>query len=62
MTIRLSPEQAEELDTIASVVELPVSEIVRAAITEHIEARRLDQDFQRGLRARLLRAERLLTD
>jgi predicted transcriptional regulator len=60
MTIRLSPEQAEELETIANVVDLPVSEVVRAAIAEHIEARRQDEGFRRNLRDRLDRAQRLL--
>ncbi len=62
MTIRLTPEQAEELETIAGVVDLPVSEVVRAAIAEHIEARRHDAEFRRGLRERLERAQRLLDD
>lgn len=62
MTIRLSPEQAEELETIADVVDLPVSEVVRAAIAEHIEARRHDESFRRSLRERLDRAQRLLGD
>jgi hypothetical protein len=60
MTIRLSPEQAEELETIASVDELPVSEVVRAAIARHIEERRGDDDFRHNLRERIERARRLL--
>jgi predicted transcriptional regulator len=60
MTIRLSPEQAEELETIATVDELPVSEVVRAAIASHIAERRGDDDFRRGLRERIERAQRLL--
>src|ERR1700730_15003223 len=35
MTIRLSAEQAEELETVANVEALPVSEVIRAAIAEH---------------------------
>jgi predicted transcriptional regulator len=60
MTIRLSAEQAEELETVASVDNQPVSEVIRAAIAGHIEIRRGDDHFQQGLRERLQRAERLL--
>jgi predicted transcriptional regulator len=60
MTIRLSAEQAEELDTVATVDDQPVSEVVRAAIAEHIQRRKSDAQFQDGLRDRIKRAERLL--
>jgi predicted transcriptional regulator len=60
MTIRLSPEQAEQLETVAAVDERPVSEVVRAAIAEHIDARRRDEHFQSGLQARIERAQRLI--
>jgi predicted transcriptional regulator len=60
MTIRLSPEQAEALETVATVEDRAVSEIIRAAITEHIESRRRDPKFQADLKARLTRARRLL--
>lgn len=60
MTIRLSEEQADALETVANVEQRAVSDVIRAAISEHIESRRQDPDFQRDLRARLDRAERLL--
>lgn len=60
MTIRLSEEQAEELETVASVDHQPISEVIRAAIAEHIEQRTRDATFQDGLRQRLERAQRLL--
>jgi predicted transcriptional regulator len=60
MTIRLSPEQAEQLETVAAVDNQPVSEVIRAAIAEHIDARRKDSDFQDGLQARIVRAQRLI--
>jgi predicted DNA-binding protein len=60
MTIRLAPEQAEQLETVAAVEGRPVSEVVRSAIAGHIEERRGDRDFQDGLRARLERAQRLM--
>ncbi len=60
MTIRLSSEQAEELETVAQVEQRAVSDIIRAAIGEHIERRRRDPNFQHDLRARIDRARRLL--
>lgn len=60
MTIRLSAEQAEALETVATVENRPVSDIIRAAISDHIAARRRDPGFQEGLRARIDRARRLL--
>lgn len=62
MTIRLSADQAQELETVATVDNQPVSEVIRAAIAEHIESRRKDADFQDGLRDRIERAQRLLRD
>lgn len=60
MTIRLSAEQAEALETVASVENLPISEVIRAAISEHIESRRQDARFQDGLKERIERARRFL--
>jgi predicted transcriptional regulator len=62
MTIRLSAEQAEALETVASVAEMPVSDVIRAAITEHIDNRKNDPAFQTSLKDRLERARRLLRD
>ena len=60
MTIRLSAEQADALETVASVEQRAISDVIRAAIAEHIEGRRRDPDFQRGLQARIDRASKLL--
>lgn len=60
MTIRLSAEQAEALETVATVEERPVSEVIRAAIADHIESRRRDPAFQDSLKGRLDRARQLL--
>lgn len=60
MTIRLSEEQAEELETVATVDNQPVSEVIRAAISEHIEKRRRDSQFRDSLRGRINRAEKML--
>ena len=60
MTIRLSAEQADALETVADVEARPVSEIIRAAIAQHINSRRNDPVFQDSLKTRLDRARRLL--
>jgi predicted transcriptional regulator len=60
MTIRLSAEQADALETVANVEDRPVSDIIRAAISQHIDSRRRDPDFQKGLKERINRARRLL--
>jgi predicted transcriptional regulator len=60
MTIRLSAEQAEALETVASVEDRPVSEVIRAAITEHIDERRKDPQFQESLKDRIDRTRRFL--
>jgi predicted transcriptional regulator len=62
MTIRLSADQAEELETVASVADMAVSDVIRAAITEHIDSRKNDPAFQSSLKDRLERARRLLRD
>ena len=62
MTIRLSAEQADELETVANVDNQPISEVIRAAISEHIAHRKQDERFQDGLRARIERAQRMLGD
>ena len=60
MTIRLSADQADALETVAAVDDQPVSEVIRTAISAHIAQRKRDDDFQQGLRARIERAERML--
>jgi len=60
MTVRLSEEQAQALEMVANVENLPVSDVIRAAITSHIEARRHDPHFQAGLKDRISQARKLL--
>jgi len=62
MTIRLSAEQAEELQTVATVDNRPISEVIRAAIAEHIQERKRDTQFQDGLRQRIERAQQMLSE
>jgi predicted DNA-binding protein len=60
MTIRLSPEQAEALEVVAAVDDRALVEVVRAAISEHIESRRKDRAFQDSLKNRIDRAKQML--
>jgi len=61
MTIRLSADQAEALETVATIDDQPVAEVVRAAIADHIEKRRRDRNFQDSLKNRIERAKQLLS-
>jgi len=60
MTIRLSAEQAEALETVATVEDRAISEVIRAAIAEHIDKRKKDPVFQDSLKDRIDRSRRLL--
>lgn len=60
MTIRLSAEQADALETVARVEELPISDVIRAAIESHITERKRDPVFQDNLKDRIKKAQRLL--
>ena len=58
MTIRLSADRAEALETVATVEQMALAEVIRAAISEHVENRRRDPQFQAELRDRIGRVER----
>jgi predicted transcriptional regulator len=60
MTIRLSEDQAHELETVADVDAIPVVEVIRAAIAEHVESRKQDSEFQRSLKERIERVQGML--
>ena len=60
MTIRLAADQAEALETVATVEQRAVSDVIRAAISEHLENKRRDPQFQAGLRERINRAQKFL--
>ena len=60
MTLRLSDEQAADLEAMARVDDVPVSEAVRVAIDERIKARRADKAFQERLRRSIEENQRVL--
>ena len=62
MTIRLPADQAEDLNTVAAVDGMPISQVIRTAIADHIEDRKRDEAFQDGLRQRIERAQQMLPD
>ena len=60
MVLRLDPDLAELLATIAEVEGRSVSDVAREAIADLVEARRQDQRFRRLLEENLARHQRLL--
>ena len=60
MTVRMDPLQAAQLEAVAQVDGIPVSAAIRNAITELIEARRRDEEFQGRLQASLERNKEIL--
>lgn len=53
MSLRISGEMAAELDSVARIEEVPVSEAIRAAINRYIATCRADPAFRERLRKQL---------
>jgi hypothetical protein len=60
MVLRLDPDLAELLATVAEVEGRSVSDVAREAIAALVEARRKDKRFRRLLEDNLARHQRLL--
>jgi predicted transcriptional regulator len=60
MTLRLSDELAADLEAMARVDDVPVSEAIRVAIDERIRNRRDDKQFQARLRRLMAENQRAL--
>ena len=60
MSLRLPDEQAQALDAIAMAEDTSVSEVIRSAISDRIQARRADKDFQSRLRRAVERNQKAL--
>lgn len=60
MVLRLDPDLAELLATVAEVEGRSVSDVAREAIAALVEARRSDKRFRRLLEDNLARHQRLL--
>lgn len=59
-TIRLDAAVAEQLATIAEVDELPIIDVLRRALQEHIAARTADPQFRQALEAHIEREQQML--
>ena len=60
MMLRLDPELAERLQTVAEAENRSIADVVREAITTLVEQRRGDAGFRRLLEENLARHERAL--
>lgn len=60
ISVRLPDEMSEELAAIARVQDIPISEVIREAIENHIITRRTDKKFQQLIKKRLEEDRKLL--
>ncbi len=60
MTLRLNDELAADLEAMARVDDVSVSEAIRVAIDERLKARRDDKQFQTRLRRLIAENQRAL--
>jgi predicted transcriptional regulator len=60
MTLRIDIDTAEQLEALAQVEGVPLSEVVREALVRHIEERRADAGFQTRLRDSIERNRAIL--
>lgn len=55
MTLRLDPELAARVEALAEIESLPVAQVVRSALSSHIERRKREPDFRAKLQLQLAR-------
>jgi len=60
LTLRIDRALADQARTVADVEGSTVSDVIRDALTEHVERRRRDPEFQALLRRNLERHQELL--
>jgi hypothetical protein len=60
MTLRLASEQAEQLERVADIENMPIAEAVRQAISAYIDERRRDPQFQERLKQIIERDREIL--
>ena len=60
LTLRIDRALADQARTVADVEGSTVSDVIRDALTEHVERRRRDPEFQALLRRNLQRHQELL--
>ena len=60
ISVRLPDEMAAELAAIGRVQDIPISEVIREAIENHIVTRRTDKKFKQQIKKRLEEDRQLL--
>jgi hypothetical protein len=60
MTLRLAADQAAALEVVAEIDGVSMSEAIRDAIENHIDSRRIDDEFQRRLADSIKRHQHIL--
>jgi predicted transcriptional regulator len=60
LSLRIDDKQARALDALAMADETTVSDVIREAISDRIEKRRADKDFQSRLRTAVERNQSAL--
>ncbi len=61
MTLRMDEALAENVQAIAEVEGSTVSDVIRSAISEHVDRRKADPEFQRMLKRNMERHAQLLS-
>jgi predicted transcriptional regulator len=55
MTLRLDRELAARVEALAEIESIPVTQVIRSALSSHLEQRKRDPDFQSKLQRQLAR-------
>lgn len=61
MTLRMDEALAENVQAIAEVEGSTVSDVIRSAISEHVDRRKADPEFQKMLKRNMERHAQLLS-
>ncbi len=61
MTLRLDESLADSVQAIAQVEDTTVTDVIRTAISEHVDRRKADPDFQKLLKRNMERHAQLLS-
>jgi predicted DNA-binding protein len=60
ITLRLPEQMAAELAAIARTKDVPISEVIREAVEDHITSLSTDSDFRQRLKMRLEEDQKIL--
>lgn len=59
-TVRMTEEQAVEVELVCRVLGINLSELIRLAIAQHLTERKADPEFQKRLRDRIEHDQQIL--